>query len=570
MTAKRKRPSHVKQVMITQLLSADVWELVAGHERDAQWILDRIVEIVEAHGHKVRLAYAVIHDRDSHSLLDYLEPGPLFAVHTPGTPKAVHIHIILYIEPGVTVAELAQWLGLEARYIETAKPGPYGWDNMSSYLIHAHKPWAYQYDISDVVTARGPAYADLAKAHRLDWYNGLQAVNEANAKLLLPAIKDLARSGRIGADDLVSDEELYDVYSRLAIKDRREVDALVKLADKRRVLTQAGRLDAERIPTSVIYICGDPGSGKTYAARTLIRDLHDRCKWDCHEATPGHALEGYTGQEVILIDEMDARRWSLADLLRLLDPMARNSADARYTKLGPVAPHLIVITTSVPPHDLIWAMRGREEHPRPLDELMRRISLYVTAVGYGRDQDRPNEYTEHGYDVSEVILLDGGKPMTWPLPDGLPYSDYTHPAQLTSTRDYRYLGSIESPQALAGYLLGGPRQIAGSLPDGGRPICETGTGLETDRGKVRRQRAATDLTSRYGAKAARHMMHEHGQTDLKHATGWVPGCNTCATLKGTQRPAMPYDPSPDAPVDDTAWHKDSRAMGVEADGSEAR
>ena len=530
---KAKRPSHIHQFMITQQLDARYWPLLEGHEDDVLWILERIVSVLEGEGHTVGIAYAIKHDRDVHHLLDTLTPDPLFYSATPGTPKRVHGHFLLHFakgDKGMTVKELSECLGIRSQYIQRTKPGKYGWDNLCAYLIHRKQGWKYQYDPTDVVNARGPSYTELEKKHRLLWYNGRQYVDKTNAGQFVPYLEELARTGQISSEDLLRNDELFEVYSRLGQMERGAITSKIEMATQRRLLLRADKMQNLDTRKGVVFIHGsDSGSGKTLAGKTIAESLKRKYGWKCFKATPKHSLEGYVGQEVILLDEFAAAGWGFEDFLQLIDPSNYGEGDGRFSKIGQIAPNLIIITSSADLPDLVWSMKGSSDHSRPLDEVLRRLSFYVEATGYVLD-DQLAEYRRHGFDVYRVVILKKGKTRTWPLPDNLTAHARNQAKPLESLRDFLYEGSVESQEDLADMLLES-RILAASLPgDLALPARPQDPLVASDLDQVVRSRAVAHLTPIYAETGARHLVDEHQQTNPRKPYGWVPGCEECNRL----------------------------------------
>lgn len=548
--AQEKRPSRIHMFMLVQRLDARCWPLVEGHEDDIEWILDRVVTILEEHGHRVGIAYGIDHDHDVHHILDHLDKDPLFYIARPGTPKPPHVHFAVHFvrgDRGATARQIAGWVGVDVQYIEIGKSGRYSWDDFCAYLIHRKASWKFQYSPDDVVTVRGPEYADLEREHGLLWYNGRKTVEDVNASQFAPLLRELARDGKIGHEDLLADDELYGVYTRLADRVRDQIDRLIGLASERRVLKQARALERGDVHTGTVFIHGrQSGSGKTMAATRIAELLGKTYGWRCFHATPRHALEGYAGEEIILLDEMDAKGWTLAGLLQLLDPASVSQADARYAKTGPIAPNLVLVTSMATLSDLVWFMPGREQHGHAMDEVLRRVALVVESTGYVWDTDRA-EYARHGYDVYHVVPCAGGRSREWPLPETLPDIQGRREPRMTSMRTLAYEGSVDGADGLA-VVLCGARELAGSMPDDGRPALElpSGTVLRTDRDAVMRERAIAHLTPVYGEAGATHLVDDHH--DGMDGHGWHKHCRVCGLLRADPTFGLQASGHSDEPV----------------------
>ena len=57
--------------------------------------------------------------------------------------------------------ELAAHIGIESQYLEKAKSGRYGYDNLLAYLIHAKDSDKHQYNPDEVITLLGKDYQEV-------------------------------------------------------------------------------------------------------------------------------------------------------------------------------------------------------------------------------------------------------------------------------------------------------------------------------------------------------------------------------------------------------------------------
>ncbi|WEV65609.1 hypothetical protein [Bifidobacterium sp. ESL0764] len=540
MIAKRKRPSRVTQLEFVQ--RPDKWPLAKGCEHDPRKLLERIVHIFEEHGHEVIIAYGIMHDSDIYQVLDYLDPHPWFSIHKPGSPKPDHDHFLVHLRPGdgVTLKDAAEWLGLDPQYVEKMKQGKYGWDDACSYMTHYKTVWKHQYSPDDVVTVCGPPYAKLFGVRRLDWFAGRQYVNSANIGKLLPVLEQMVREGKLDRDGMVSDDGVFEVMSYLKRKDRKELEDLADMAGEHIAAKKAERMRREGIPVALIWFHGQgSGSGKTLGAETLARRLREAFGWKQFDTTTTHVMEGYRSEDVVVIDEFDQGSLRFSEVLQLTDPMNIHRSDSRYKKTGPIVARVIIVTSSASLQDIVALLAGRESHGMPMDEILRRITVYIDAVGYELSPEGSSEPRRHGYDIYTPQLSHDGAVHSWELsaPD-IPeqYDQYfpgdDHGPKLKSMRGLEYVGSVDSPDALADTLMDMPA-LKASLPGGPEGHgTEPHAALETDLGKVKRRRMMLHLKSAgYSEAAVTHLIEDHWQTAPEASFGWQDDCLVCAMLK---------------------------------------
>ena len=154
MTTKKKE-ALLTSITITQYFETKYWkngwddELIKSEniEKILEEIVRRVSEIAT-----VSEAYAIKHDKDTSIGFDSVTRT------TTTNLKKPHIHALLKFEKGATLTELAVKIGLEPQYLEKAKSGRYGYDNLLAYLIHAKDKDKYQYTPDEVFTLKGKDY----------------------------------------------------------------------------------------------------------------------------------------------------------------------------------------------------------------------------------------------------------------------------------------------------------------------------------------------------------------------------------------------------------------------------
>ena len=154
----------------------------------------------------------------------------------------------------------------------------------------------------------------------------------------------------------------------------------------------------DRFRTTIVYITGPAGSGKTHFAKALIADQVNRAaavgeRWGVYRAATSNPLDDWQGQEVIFLDDLRAQAMSATEWLLLLDPDNASPASARYKNKPAVAPRLIVMTAHIDPVEFFFFVRNRGGVDEALDQFIRRLTAVVRVI---REPDR------RSYEVQQI------------------------------------------------------------------------------------------------------------------------------------------------------------------------
>lgn len=124
----------------------------------------------------------------------------------------------------------------------------------------------------------------------------------------------------------------------------------------------------------VMFITGKAGTGKTFQAKKLLRNLgYDYCV----SSSSNDPFQDYMGQNAIILDDLrDSHFERLEDLLKILDNDTSSSVRSRFSNKV-FNGKMIVITSSVPLS--YWYKQYRYNNVDSLEQLYRRISCYVVV-----------------------------------------------------------------------------------------------------------------------------------------------------------------------------------------------
>lgn len=167
-----RKQSYLTTIMLVQFLEDDYWpdinpELLAmARGNNIEPLLKEVVNRIERGGVNVKEAYGIIHNQDTRIEWD----GDNKA--TTETIKPPHVHILLKFEKGALLEAIALMIGISSQYLEKAKSGRYGYDNLLAYLVHAKDENKFQYSPDNVITYRGQKYMDIYHQKIKTWLQG--------------------------------------------------------------------------------------------------------------------------------------------------------------------------------------------------------------------------------------------------------------------------------------------------------------------------------------------------------------------------------------------------------------
>lgn len=387
-------------IALTQQLRPELWTWASDPQDatvldcDALSLGTYLVNRLEQFGCKVEAAYAIIHDKDEQDRWNAVTQ------RYDRVPKERHIHAVFRFanrKSSAPLEQLAGFLGVEPQYVEKPKAGRYAFDNMLAYLIHAKYRDKYQYQGEEVATLRGKDYMDIYAERRDAWARGAATIKTKNANESADYLRDLILEGAVSKEQVMLTDDLFTVYSR----HKTMMDEAFNAYGQRRAYRAAAKLRNGDFRTTVFYIWGDAGSGKTHFAKEFLswataqaRERGER--WDTYRAATANPLDDWQGQEIVFLDDLRGSAMEANDWLLLLDPVNASPARARYANKQEVAPRLIVLTATIPPDQYFFYTRNKGNVDEALDQFIRRLAAQV-KVQCVDDQ--------RSYSVSSVGLL---------------------------------------------------------------------------------------------------------------------------------------------------------------------
>ena len=290
--------------------------------------IEKIEEVLKEKDCIKDYAY-IIHDKD---------------VNEKGELKEPHIHLALRFKNAYDTKHIASWFGITENYVSKVKGK---WVDMLKYLTHQNAPDKYQYSDSEVVS-------------NFDFTETIKKSSKSKDERK-EEIVNLIAEGEIrefNYNDYITPIE-YTKYSK-AIK-----DAFTYRKDK--LIMQGAEREME-----CIFITGKPGTGKTTYAKKICKDKG--LSYYVSSST-NDILDGYKGQDVLILDDLRPQSMELVDLLKLLDNNTNSLVKSRF-KNKFIECKMIIITTVLNVEHFYIDIKGSEFEP--IEQFKRRCKTYVT------------------------------------------------------------------------------------------------------------------------------------------------------------------------------------------------
>ncbi len=261
-----------------------------------------------------------------------------------GTLKAPHWHIFVKLANGRNFGEIAEWFGVPVQQVEKIKCGRY--DGAVPYCIHKNNPEKYQYSPEEV-KASFDYLALLKKQDKKFNY-------EQRKKEIIEQIAE----GTI---------RIFNLYEHITPYEytifKKEIDRTFEY--------RRNAIANEQRKKEVIFIQGDSQVGKTTYAKKLATDKGYSFKVSGASNDP---LEGYEGQDCLILDDLRGSSQRLEDLLKMLDNHTSSMAKSRYH--NKILECKLIIITSTQGIETFFSNLFME-HPESIVQLKRRCKTYL-------------------------------------------------------------------------------------------------------------------------------------------------------------------------------------------------
>lgn len=264
--------------------------------------------------------------------------------HDDGTPKNPHYHCFLHFNCMVDFSVISKAFGVEVQYVRKIKAGSY--DKGILYLTHKNAPDKYQYNPMDVIAN----FAYIAVIERQE----KKMTREAKLKQLREGIEE-GTITRYNVHEFVNMDEFN--------KYKKDIENYFKYMDMKNKNKEQHK--------KCIFIHGDSGSGKTYFAKEFCKarglSFHT-------SGSSNDPLDGYSGEKVIIFDDLRGSDFKFNDLIKILDNHTSSMAKSRYYNKRLECDYMII--TSILSVDQFYH-KVYESDMETMTEFKRRCSIFI-------------------------------------------------------------------------------------------------------------------------------------------------------------------------------------------------
>ena len=386
MTSKKKE-ALLTSISITQYFDTTYWKNGWDEELIKSENVDKILEEIVRRASEVAIvseAYAIKHDKDTSVGFDSVTNS------TTSELKEPHIHALLKFSKGATLTDLAEKIGLAEQYLEKAKSGRYGYDNLLAYLIHAKDKDKYQYSPDEVFTLIGKNYLEIYHQRKESWLKGKAKKEVQKSFEDIDFLIDNILNENITKNDILLDKKYHTPY---IVHKTRINDAFKTVGEITGARTK-DELETGEFKKTILFIYGNSGLGKSRFAKELAKDIIQMAKlnnkkWQSITTAGTNMFDEVNGEEILLLDDVRGDSLTASDWLKVLDPYNISPVSARYqNKIG--AAKVIIITSSKHPLAFFYYTKGNAYED--LSQYVRRIEHLATLKG---TSEKPIFYESH-------------------------------------------------------------------------------------------------------------------------------------------------------------------------------
>ena len=332
--------------------------------------IEKIVKVLDTQKPFKDYAY-ILHNKDTYTEEDEKQN----ADHKAGTLKNAHYHIAIRLEYGTDTKYIANWLGIKENFINRVKGK---WVDMLKYLTHENAPTKYQYAEDEVIG-------------NYNWkVEKVKAINKTNSETRkIQIINDIV-SGVIRE---------FNYHEHITISEYDRYKKSIDNAFKYRTDIMKG---AKR-NMECVYITGKSGTGKSTYAKMMCEDKGYSV---FVSSGSNDVLDGYAGQDCIILDDLRPSCMGLSDLLKMLDNNTASTVKSRYK--NKVLECKLIIVTSVLKIDEFFNGVFKEQK-EPIVQLKRRCKLHLrfeqSHYYASLFDDKAGDYSEEFEYVNPVATM---------------------------------------------------------------------------------------------------------------------------------------------------------------------
>lgn len=364
---------------ITQALDVNYWlwseaEKNAIRADDTKAVGEIIKARLENAGFTVKEMYIIQHNKDVQTGWDEV------TLQEVVTYKSHHIHCVVKFGKGGTIAQIAQAVGLEPQFIEKAGKGKYGYDNLLSYLIHIKYLNKHQYDFREVITICGKSYAAVYMERRVAWEKGRAKLQTKESHEGVDWLEEKILSGELTRSEIMLTDDYFNIYAR---NKRRCEDAFDTLS-QRKAYKCMQALERGEFKNTIFYVTGRSHSGKSVFTDRLVAAIQRRVKeitgesWCVCSVAASNPFDDYSGEEILVMDDIRGVALTSSDWLRLLDGDRVNMGSARFHNKM-VSARVVIINCEKDIIDFFYYVKnnGGKDRSEAMDQYLRRVLAHV-------------------------------------------------------------------------------------------------------------------------------------------------------------------------------------------------
>ena len=304
-----------------------------------------------------------------------------------------HIHGYIDFPKRIDLSKVALALGVEKERVETPKSkGGRGYTriNALAYLIHAKDKDKYQYPASDVETFNTLDYEAFINQNKEDFEKYAATKKREKSDESLDLVLSKVYKGELTYFDIMKDDNLY----YLMANNRQKFLEGFDIFGERESVLRLEALQNGEYDLTVLYIQGKPGIGKSTLARDIALEVQGALenaglRGGTYSASAKNPFDNYSGEEILILDDLREDSLAPADWLKLFDPINSARMSARYrNKL--VVPRLVIMSAYMSPKQFFGQIQEED------------INQYLRRVNYSSEIARKHGMEERFYSVSEV------------------------------------------------------------------------------------------------------------------------------------------------------------------------
>jgi len=273
-----------------------------------------------------------------------------------GQLKEPHLHIEMHFNSDQDISTIASWFNENENRIEKGKSKnkKYIYENMCSYLVHEtpSSDGKYKYPHEDVI-----ANFDFIQ-FMIEIKQGVE-----KAKTKKHPIEDILQM--ICNNEIPRLKLKNHITDMQRIRYNKDIELAYKIRDEK-IACEVNR------NMNVVFITGKSGTGKTTLAKQFA--MNNGFEYFV-SGSSNDPLQGYQGQECVILDDIRGSDWKINDLLKMLDNHTNSLVKSRYSNKLMNDCKLMILTSVQDIDDLYNNLKENESEP--IEQLKRRCQTFV-------------------------------------------------------------------------------------------------------------------------------------------------------------------------------------------------